>query len=82
MTTITISDDSGQLTVSIDGGEPEPIQNAEDACQVVEQTFAQQEESKEVTPEQMNTEGLEQAGMAEQDMAAGFNQVRGGGLNG
>ena len=41
MPTVTITDDGGQLTVTVDGGEPQPVQNAEDACQVVEATFGQ-----------------------------------------
>jgi hypothetical protein len=54
--------------VTVDGGQPQPVQSAEEACSIVEQTFGQ-------------PDGDEQAGpMAEQAMAAGFNQVRGGGL--
>jgi len=69
MTTITITDEGGQLTIAIDGAEPQPVQNVEDACQAIESAFGQ--------PEQAQAQG-----MAEQDMMSGFQSVRGGGLNG
>ena len=49
MPTVTVSDQGGQLTVSIDNGEPQPVQNAEDACQIVEATFGggMEEQSEE-----------------------------------
>lgn len=77
MTTLTISNDSGQLTVAVDGGEPQPIQNAEDACQVVEQTFSQPQ-SDALPPKGISTEGAEEAGSFE----GGFSGIRGAGLNG
>lgn len=71
MPTITVTDQGGTLTVTVDGGQPTPVQTAEEACSIIEQTFGQ-------------PDGDEQAPgpMADQAMAAGFNQVRGGGLNG
>lgn len=74
MTTISVSDDTGQLTMTVDGGEPQQIQTADDACQVIEQTFGQPD--GEMAPEEMTTDGMES------DMQAGFQAVRGGGLNG
>ncbi len=43
MTTITVSDDSGQLTVSMDGQET-PVESAEQACQMIEQAFGQSDQ--------------------------------------
>ena len=82
MATVTISDDQGQLMVTVDGGEPQPVQNAEDACQIVEATFNQpDQDDQSMNPEDMTTEGMEQ--MSEEDaMGAGFKGVRGSGLNG
>lgn len=41
MPSVTVSDDQGQLTVTVDGGQPVPVQSAEEACAIVEQTFGQ-----------------------------------------
>ncbi len=62
--------------MSVDGGEPQPIQNAEDACQVIEQTFGQGQGDD---PAEMTTEGMEQD---QGGFEAGFQGVRGNGLNG
>ena len=68
MTTITVeSNEQGQITVSVDGGEPQPVQSAEEACQVIEQAFGQPD--------------ADEQGQGEQEFAGGFNQVRQGGLN-
>jgi hypothetical protein len=39
MPTVTVSDDQGQLVVTVDGGQPVPVKSAEEACAIVEQTF-------------------------------------------
>lgn len=77
MPTVTITDENGQLTVTVDGGEPQPVQNAEDACQVVEATFGQPDGDDTMAPEELNTEGMEG-----DQFEAGFGNVRGAGLNG
>ena len=66
MPTITISGEPGQqITVTVNGGQPVPVQSAEEACAIIEQTFGGA------------PEGEEQAGpLADQAMQAGFNQAR------
>lgn len=72
MKTIHIEqDDQGVITVAIDGGEPQPVQNAEDACQVVEATLGQPD-----ADDTMQQEQAQQQGGFEQ----GFADVRGKGL--
>lgn len=72
MTTITITDEQGQLMVAVDGGEPMPVENAAMACQVVEKAFGQPD-ADEAGDGEMPAEG---------GFEAGFRDVRGGGLNG
>lgn len=77
MTTITVeSNEQGQITVSVDGGEPQPVQSAEEACQVIEQAFGGgDEENAQETAAEPGEEPGEAA------FQGGFNQVRQGGLN-
>ena len=69
MTTVTISNDEGQLTIAVDGGEAQPLDGGEQTCQAVEEVFGGQEQE---SPQEDQGEAFE----------AGFNQQRGGGLNG
>lgn len=68
MPTITVSDESGQLTIAADGGQPKPVESVEMACTVIEQAFGQVEQPE---PQQQ---------MDSQQFQAGFDGVRGPGL--
>jgi len=65
MPSVTVSDDQGQLTVQVDGGQAVPVQSAEEACAIVEQTFAGGEPT---------------AAQADAQMMSGVQAVRGGSL--
>lgn len=41
MPSVTVSGEAGQITVTVDGGQPVPVKSAEEACAIVEQTFGQ-----------------------------------------
>ena len=75
MTTVTISNDEGQLTITVDGGEAQPLDGVEQACQAVEEVFGAQEQE---SPQEDAGEPME----AQQGFEQGFGNVRGGGLNG
>ena len=73
MATILIEqDDQGVITVTVDGGEPMPVEGAEGACEIVEGVLGGGEAEEE---------GGEMP-MTEEDFAGGFNAVRQGGING
>lgn len=73
MPTLTISDESGGITVSMDGAEPKPVEGVEQACQVVEEVFGAPEQE---SPAEDAQDG---AGAA---FEGGFAGVRGAGING
>ena len=72
MPSITITDEGGSLSISMDGGEPQPIEGVEQACQVVEEVFGGQEQE---SPAEDAGDG---AGAA---FEQGFGGVRNGGMN-
>lgn len=76
MPTITITDESGQLTIAVDEGEPQPIESVEQACQAVEQVFVGSNEEQTEPVDNM------QEDQAEQAFAGGFQGIRGNGING
>ena len=73
MPSLTISqNEQGQMTITLDGAEPQPIEGVEQACQVVQEVFGGQEQE---SPAEDQQEG---AGAA---FEQGFGGVRNGGLN-
>lgn len=71
MTTYVIETSEQGVTLTIDGGEPQPLESVEMACEAIEQAEGVEE------PGEMEGQASEAEGMA-----AGFAGVRGGGLNG
>lgn len=63
---VTIDKTAEGFTVSANPGEPKPVASLDEALSMAGQI--------------LSGEGGEDPAMAEQAMAAGFNQVRGGGL--
>lgn len=78
MTTITITNDGGQITVAMDGGEPQPVESVEAACMAVEQALgAPDADDGALPPEGITSDGMEQEQSA---MDQGFAATRGGGI--
>lgn len=68
MPSVTVSDDQGQLMVTVDGGQAVPVKSAEEACAIVEQTFGQPDAD----------EGAAPADPMGQDYMAGIGQAKSG----
>lgn len=82
MTTVTITSENGQVTVAVDGGEPQPVESAQAACEMAEQALGGAEGDEGMPPEGLTSEGMEGPAAEQDAMNAGFAGVRGGGLMG
>lgn len=71
MTTYTIETSGQGVTLSVDGGEPQPLESVEQACEAIEQAEGVEE------PGEAEMQAQEQQGME-----AGFAKARGGMLGG
>lgn len=91
MQTIEImKDDSGAITVTMDGGEPMPVETVDEALQMVKAEFGEPmlEEGVGMAGDEMNEEmqmkkamQMEKSTAGEHaDFKAGFNGIRGKGL--
>lgn len=66
---ITINQTEGGFAVAVDGQEPQVVQGVEQVCEIVESTLGQPEQQEPMMD-------------GEEELVAGFKNVRGGGING
>ena len=79
---VVTQDDQGAITVAVDGGQPTPVKDEEEALYAVAKEIVAPQGDAEDPQENAAEGGQEEPGEAAGQFEQGFGSVRGQGLNG